>query len=105
MHTHEAPSAPAVNAIARKWAKARPESAGRIKRAVALVASVERTGSHTFTVEGSDGHSYQVWVNWQKHTSSCTCPDSMGRGAKCKHRWAAALVIAGRSVDRKAAQA
>jgi len=105
MKTLEAPSAVTVNAVARKWAKARPESAQRIKRAVALVATVERTGSHTFAVEGSDGRSYQVWVNWQKHTSTCTCPDSMGRGAKCKHRWAAALVIAGRSTDRKAAQA
>jgi uncharacterized Zn finger protein len=105
MNTNSTPAAATVNTLARKWAKAHPESASRIQRAVALVGNVERTGSHTFAVEGSEGHRYTVWVNWQKKTSTCTCGDSMGRHAHCKHRWAAALLIGGNATERKAAKA
>lgn len=102
-YKNEPPAATTVAALARKWAKANPKASARIERAVALVGNVERTGSHSFTVEGSDGRTYTVWVNWQAHTSRCTCPDSMVRGAKCKHRWAAALLVGGRAAERKAA--
>lgn len=106
MTTKTIPTAATVNAIAASWAARFPESAERIERAIALVDNVTEgdRSNRVFFVEGSEGHRYMVRVDWASKESTCTCPDSTERGAHCKHRWAAALVVAGRKAEKAACQ-
>lgn len=92
MTTPTCPSAPAVNALAQKWAAAHPALSDRIFRAVALVPNVvpsEYTDDQFF-VEGQTDN-YTVTVDREHKISRCSCPDHQKRNDRCKHILACAL--------------
>lgn len=87
-----APPAVVVAERARRWVASRPELAGRMEKAIALVGGVSLVEANTYRVEGGAGD-YTVRVDRVQRYSECTCPDSAVRGQKCKHRLAVALVL------------
>jgi hypothetical protein len=74
------------------WAEEERGSFTRLERALELVEGCSYIGEDTWVVKGSRGDTYYVRVDLRAHTSTCTCLDLEHHGAKCKHRWAIALL-------------
>jgi uncharacterized Zn finger protein len=82
----------AASTVARLWIAKMPAARTRIEKAIALVANVtpDEYRDDQFVVEGGEAV-YTVTVNRANKTSTCTCPDHMERGSKCKHIFACGL--------------
>lgn len=96
-------SSPAKTAryYAQHWAAQMPDYAAKLARALPLAGRVSRgPEADTYRVAG-ETDSYLVRVartDAGTTKTTCTCPDHLYRGLRCKHIFAAALAVKTRAV-------
>ena len=100
MKNTTSPAKPACY-YAKLWAAQMPDYAAKLNRALPLAGRVSRgPEADTFRVAG-ETDSYLVRVartDAGTTKTTCTCPDHLYRGLRCKHIFAAALAVKTRAV-------